>query len=176
MIIFLCFIACQQKTSSQPDTPVEPVKQEAPADNSNPAAKPAGHEHSARGQPTMNSSASVDPGPIPENAKVFFKSPESGTTVKSPVRFEMMVEGMTVQPAGELRDGTGHHHILVDAKVVTKGAPIPADSQHIHFGKGQTSTELELSSGEHTLQLQFANGAHLSYGPQLSSTITIIVE
>ena len=176
MFMFLYFVACQQDTNSS-STSVDPAKQEVAA-KSDVAAKPPAQAHNHTGHSTTSGdgSASADPGPIPEIAKVYFKSPAEGATVKSPVRFEMVVEGMTVQPAGEIKDGTGHHHILVDALPVTKGAAIPADAKHIHFGKGQTNAELELSSGQHTVQLQFANGAHLSYGPQLSSTITITVE
>ena len=30
---------------------------------------------------------------------------------------------------------------------------IPADEKHLHFGKGQTQTFIELDPGEHSLQL-----------------------
>lgn len=112
----------------------------------------------------------------PEGAKVMFVEPADGATVKSPVMVKMGVEGMTVQPAGELKEGTGHHHIIVDSDAVPFGTAVPADEKHIHFGKGQTETELELEPGEHTLQLQFADGAHRSYGEQVSAKITITVE
>ena len=83
---------------------------------------------------------------------------------------------MEVQPAGTMQDGSGHHHIVIDADPVAKGTLVPADDKHKHFGKGQTETELQLAPGQHTLQLQFANGVHLSYGEQMSSKITITVE
>ena len=50
------------------------------------------------------------------------------------------------------------------------------DKTHIHYGKGQTETTIELAKGKHTLTMQFANGAHLSYGKALSTTITVEVE
>ena len=53
---------------------------------------------------------------------------------------------------------------------------VPADATHLHFGKGQTETMLKLTPGKHTLTLQFADGAHQSYGPDLSSTITVEVK
>jgi hypothetical protein len=34
---------------------------------------------------------------------------------------------------------------------------------------------MELAPGEHTLTLQFADGAHMSYGPTLASTIKVKV-
>lgn len=111
-----------------------------------------------------------------EGAKVMFVEPADGATVKSPVKVVMGVEGMTIQPAGELKEGTGHHHILVDTEPVAFGTAVPADEKHIHFGKGQTETELELAPGEHTLMLQLADGVHRSYGEQMSASIKVTVE
>ena len=53
---------------------------------------------------------------------------------------------------------------------------MPTSETSIHYGKGQTQTQLELSSGAHTLTLQFADGVHQSYGEQMSATISIVVE
>ena len=46
-------------------------------------------------------------------AKVFFVSPKD-ETVTSPLKIQMGIEGMEVQPAGKKRR-TGHHHIIIDA-------------------------------------------------------------
>lgn len=113
---------------------------------------------------------------VPDGARVFFVSPADGAEVSSPVKVEMGVEGMAVNPAGELKAGTGHHHIIIDDKAPEKGSAVPADETHIHYGKGQTETELELAPGEHTLTMQFANGHHMSYGSQMSATIKITVK
>ena len=115
-------------------------------------------------------------GPVPEGAKVFFVSPKDGETVTSPVQIQMGIEGMVVEPAGQIKDGSGHHHIIVDADPIPKGTLVPADAQHWHYGKGQTDAQLTLAPGQHTLQLQLANGVHLSYGEQMSQKITITVE
>ena len=48
--------------------------------------------------------------------------------------------------------------------------------RNINFGKGQTETSVKLSSGKHTLTMQFADGAHMSYGKDWSSSIEIEVE
>ena len=127
------------------------------------------HQHSS-------DSPSTDPGKISDGAKVFFVSPKDASEVTSPLKVQMGVEGMKVQPAGEIVEGTGHHHIIIDSEPVKKGAVVVGDAQHLHFGKGQTETELELKPGKHTLQLQFANGAHISYGEQLRSQITVTVK
>ena len=107
---------------------------------------------------------------------VYFKNLKDGDVVSSPVTVEMGVRGIEVKPAGMLAEGSGHHHIIIDKGGIENGAVVPADEKHIHFGKGQTETELKLSKGKHTLTLQFANGIHQSYGKTLSKTITITVE
>jgi len=107
---------------------------------------------------------------------VHFVEPADGATVSNPVKVQMAVEGMKVMPAGELVAGTGHHHLIVDGQPVPMGTAVPADKTHLHFGKGQTETELSLPPGKHTLTLQFADGKHQSYGPALSQTIEIDVK
>ena len=76
---------------------------------------------------------------------------------------------------GSNHPGTGHHHLIVDGQGVPAGEAVPKDDTHIHFGQGQTEHTLELSPGKHTLTLQFADGLHRSYGPALSTTITVEV-
>jgi len=107
--------------------------------------------------------------------RVFFKSPADGATVQSPVKMQFGVEGMDVKAAGEVVAGSGHHHLIIASTGVPEGEIIPADETHIHFGLGQTEAEIELPPGEHTLTMQFANGAHVSYGEAMSTTIHITV-
>lgn len=113
---------------------------------------------------------------IPEGARVYFVNLEDGQTVKSPFRVQFGVEEMSVEPAGELNDGMGHHHIIINGSALERGTVVPADSVNIHFGKGQLETELDLPKGEHTLTMQFADGYHQSYGKQMSATINVVVE
>jgi len=134
------------------------------------------HGEGAEGMPELPA--------VPEGARVMFISPEDGATVRNPldedgkveVHVEMGAENITVQPAGEVVAGTGHHHILIDTAAIPEGEAVPADESHIHFGGGQTETDLHLTPGEHTLRLQFADGMHRSYGPALAASITITVE
>lgn len=131
-----------------------------------------GHDHAAMEEAAMTNAFRA----ANENAKVYFSNLKDGDKVSSPVKVEMGVEGMTVHPAGEIIEGTGHHHIIIDGSPVASEAVVPADEKHIHFGGGQTQTEVELTPGAHTLTLQFADGLHRSYGDQMSATISITVE
>ena len=112
---------------------------------------------------------------VPEGARVYFKNLSDGEMVKSPVALSFGVEGMEVEPAGELHQGMGHHHIIIDGEPLPKGTVVPADSVNIHYGQGQTETELDLAPGEHTLILQFADGYHQSYGEQMSAKVVFMV-
>lgn len=113
---------------------------------------------------------------VGDSEGVFFGNLINGQKVKSPFKVQMLVSGKTVAPAGEIKPGTGHHHIIVDGGPVEAGKIIIADQNHIHFGKGQTEAELTLSPGKHTLTLQFADGMHLSYGKDWSATVEVVVE
>lgn len=121
----------------------------------------------------------------PEGARVFFVGLEDGATVSSPVTIAFGLEGMMVAPAGTEKEGTGHHHILIDRPPLGEGADgadeliysLPADDNHVHFGKGQTEVTLELAPGSHTLQLVLGDANHIPHDPPVvSDVITITVE
>ena len=107
---------------------------------------------------------------------VHFITPTDGAMVSSEFQVKMGVKGIAVEPAGKLMDGTGHHHLIIDGHPIEAGKAVPADATHLHFGKGQTETTLKLAPGPHTLTLQFADGLHQSYGPEMSATITVTVK
>jgi hypothetical protein len=114
---------------------------------------------------------------VPTGAKVYFKNLKDGETVKSPVKVEMGVEGMTLDTAGAIVPGTGHHHLLIDAgDSIPAGTVVPKDSTHLHFGKAQSSAEVKLTPGKHVLTLQFADGIHRSYGSKMAATINVNVK
>ena len=107
---------------------------------------------------------------------VRFAQPANGATVSSPFEVAMATTGLVVEPSGEVNEGAGHFHILVDTDFIAAGEIIPTDEQHLHFGQGQTTTSIELPPGEHTLRLQFADGAHIALeGEQFRDTITVFV-
>ena len=109
--------------------------------------------------------------------KVFWVSPKDGATVPTKVDVEMGVEGKTVEPAGATeRDPLkGHHHIIIDGSPIKDMQIVPKDETHLHYGDGSTKTTLMLEPGKHTLTMQFADGAHRSYGEDWSATITVNV-
>ena len=108
---------------------------------------------------------------------VGIEQPADGATVSTTFKVEMAATGLVVEPSGEINEGAGHFHILVDTEFIPAGQVTPTDEQHLHFGKGQTAVYLELEPGEHTLRLQFADGAHIALeGDQYRDTVTVVVE
>ena len=128
----------------------------------------------------MGNAATAETAHGPEGAKVFFVEPKNGAEISGPVKVVMGAQGIDIAPAGTDKPNTGHHHILIDTDVPTgEGAlaPLPADDNIKHFGKGQTETTLTLAPGEHTLQLVVGDGNHIPYNPALASEkITITVK
>lgn len=113
-----------------------------------------------------------------EEAGVYIISPTDGSTVARTFTVKFGLRGMGIAPSGIDRENTGHHHLLIDTKVLpdmTK--PLQATDKIRHFGGGQTETTVTLSPGKHTLQLLLGNYMHVPHEPPLmSQKITVLVE
>ena len=121
--------------------------------------------------------SAADRTPAPEGASLYFISPADGETVTSPVTVRFGTQGIGVAPAGIKADATGHHHLIIDGSLPPLDQPIPSNETYRHFGGGQTETTIELSPGEHTLQLLMGDHQHKPHKPVVASpTITIRVE
>ena len=137
-------------------------------------SKDAGHDAHAATTTTVEMPAMPE---VPANAKVYFGNLKDGQTVTSPLKVEMVAEAMHVDTAnGILKPASGHHHILIDMDSIQTGEVIKKDSVHLHFGNAQTSAEIKLPPGKHSLTLQFADAMHRSYGSRLTSKITVDVK
>ncbi len=112
-----------------------------------------------------------------ESRKIFFIEPKDGATVTSPLKIKFGMKGMKLCQANiaPKNKKCGHHHLLIDKTPIASGQPVPQDESHLHYGKMQQEAEITLAPGKHTLTLQFADYAHLSYGEKLSETVTVEV-
>jgi len=114
--------------------------------------------------------------PSAEMAEVYIISPKDGETVGTELTVKFGLKGMGVSPAGLKRVNTGHHHLLIDAKELPD-LDRPMGSEVMHFGGGQTEKTIQLSKGEHTLQLILGDHMHIPHKPALvSERITIFVK
>lgn len=114
----------------------------------------------------------------PADARVYIISPADGAITGQKVTVRFGLVGMGIAPAGVDKPNTGHHHLLIDAEELPPGdLPIPNDAHHLHFGGGQTETEITLEPGVHTLQLDLADANHMQFStPLVSDKITIHVK
>ena len=112
---------------------------------------------------------SIDLTLSPSNASVYFLSPADEESISGKVRVRFGLENFGVAPAGIQIENTGHHHLIIDADLPSLNMPIPADDNYVHFGKGQTEVELELSKGTHTLQLLLGDFRHIPHDPPIYS-------
>ena len=125
---------------------------------------------------TAGANEPVAPAAVPRTAstpgaRVYIVAPADGATVHNPVHVVFGLAGMGVAPAGVAQSGTGHHHLPVDAALPALDAPIPKDDHHLHFGGGQTETELTLAPGAHTLQLLLGDQLHVPHDPAVYSPV-----
>jgi len=111
---------------------------------------------------------------VGSDASVSLSVPSDGVELTSPsVQWAAAAEGVTIEESGEVNEGAGHYHVLVNEDPVTPGETIPSDDTHVHYGTGQSDGVLELEPGEHTLVLQVADGAHTAMG--LTDTVEVTV-
>jgi hypothetical protein len=109
---------------------------------------------------------------------VVITEPTTGSTVSSPVKVCMEVDGVMLQPANKgVKPGTGHHHLLVDINLPRDlSKMLDKDSNHIHMGDGSKCKELKLVSGKHIIRTLFATAAHVPYNPAITSTVIFTVK
>ena len=117
----------------------------------------------------------IELSPSTDNASVYFISPNNGESVPSKFKVQFGLENFGIAPAGIQVMHSGHHHLIIDTDLPPLNLPIPADKNHVHFGKGQTEVEIELTKGEHTLQL-LGDFRHIPHDtPIFSKKITVKV-
>ncbi len=111
-------------------------------------------------------------------AKVFIESPANGATVPTTFKVKFGATGVDIVPAGTNQPNSGHHHLLIDTETLPDfHTPLPASPTLLHFGKGQTETEVTLTPGKHTLQLVLGDYQHVPGDhPLVSKKITVTVK
>jgi hypothetical protein len=136
------------------------------------------HDHVPHNPPVMSpvirvtvSDKATAPGrtaSLPDSEVYFIDLPNrSVVPANLTVRFGLRTMG--VAPAGVVKAGTGHHHLIIDQPAPAFGEPIPSDPNHLHFGLGQTEKRISLPPGRHTLQLVLGDHDHIPHDPPVMS-------
>lgn len=113
---------------------------------------------------------------VPEDASVSLSVPiaDELSGLYSPCMAFFEAENFTVEEAGNVNEGAGHFHVLIDTGRVEPGETIPNDDQHLHFGDGSKQGVLDLEPGDHELTLQMGDGEHTALA--LTDTQSVTVE
>lgn len=102
-----------------------------------------------------------------------FTAPSDGAEIAGGVAFELTADGVTIEEAGEVREGAGHFHVIADAGCVSEGEAVPRDADHVHLGRGQSDGVVYLEPGTHELCVQVGDGAHAA--TDITDTISVDV-
>lgn len=105
--------------------------------------------------------------------------PADGAEVQGPnVTVLLTASGIEIVPAGELREGTGHHHLYLNADLTPAEAPVPTvPNQIVHLGLGQSEWTFEnLPPGVHRIIAVVADGLHVPIQPWVVDTVTFTVK
>ena len=113
-----------------------------------------------------------------EEKSIKLEGLENGKTYSSPIKLNFIVKNMRVLKAGVNEKNSGHHHLLINLKDLPDlKLSLPMTKNIIHFGKGQTSTNLKLKPGKHTIQLLFADYSHTPHEkPLITDKITFFIK
>ena len=113
-----------------------------------------------------------------EEKSIKLEGVENGKTYSSPIKLNFIVKNMRVLKAGVNEKNSGHHHLLINLKDLPDlKLSLPMTKNIIHFGKGQTSTNLKLKPGKHTIQLLFADYSHTPHEkPLITDKITFFIK
>ena len=148
------------------------------ADQAAPAAAPATPPPAASvAAPAAPAVSAIPRQKAPDGTAVSFVGIKAGDTVSSPFKVGFAVTGAKLAPAGTTDAGTGHFHLIIDSALPPQDAPLPANANVKHYGKAQTEDTLTLPPGQHTLQIEFADGLHVPFDPPVvSDLITVTVK
>ena len=68
--------------------------------------------------------------------------PKNGDIVSSPFKVIFGLKTYGVVPSGIDQELSGQHHLIVNSPRKDYSKPIPADKNHLHFGKGRLKLSL----------------------------------
>ena len=108
---------------------------------------------------------------------VTITSPANGAVVSGSTVVVQLSSTVPIVPAGEMTDGTGHHHLYLDADLTAAGVPVPTvPGSIVHMGDASSSFTFEgLAPGEHRLIAVVADGVHVPLQPWVVDTVTFTV-
>ncbi|MBC7895884.1 MAG: DUF4399 domain-containing protein [Cytophagaceae bacterium] len=130
----------------------------------------------APGEQKGADSAALSTSPVA--ASVDITSPGEGDSVTLPITLTLGATGVVVVPAtGQVEEGKGHHHLVIDGDVPADGAALPQPPVVYHLGNGASDKVIDsLPPGPHRVIAVFASGDHVAMPNVKRDTVTFIVK
>ncbi|MBT8489258.1 MAG: DUF4399 domain-containing protein [Gemmatimonadetes bacterium] len=121
--------------------------------------------------------ADATPEPEPEANSVTIVTPMNGAQINGTTVTVQLSSTVPIVPAGEMTEGTGHHHLYLDADLTPADQPVPTvPGEIIHMGDASASYVFEnVEPGEHRIIAVVADGVHVPLQPWVVDTVTITV-
>lgn len=123
--------------------------------------------------------AETDAMPEAEEAAgtVTIVTPMEGAEIAGSTVTVQLSSDVDIQPAGDMTEGTGHHHLYLDADLTSPDEPVPTvEGSIIHMGDASSSFVFEgVEPGEHRIIAVVADGAHFPLQPWVVDTVTFTV-
>lgn len=99
------------------------------------------------------------------NVRMSIVAPDDGANVPAgePIDVEVTLQGATTEPTSATGDEVvGHIHVFVDGQLLQ----MPTE----------TSTELELERGDHTVAVEFVGDDHVSFEPRVIEEVEVTAQ
>lgn len=104
-------------------------------------------------------------------------TPMDGAQITGSTVTVQLSSDVDIVPAGDMTEGTGHHHLYLDADLTPPDEPVPTvEGSIVHMGDASASWVFEnVEPGEHRLIAVVADGAHFPLQPWVVDTVTFTV-
>lgn len=114
-------------------------------------------------------------------AEIHFTNISDGAEVTSPAEVCVEATGLAIEAAGDVKEASGHHHLVIDPTADEKAAygggtstePLVKDERHLHLGDGTSCFTVELAPGPHELMAVVGDGAHVPLNPPVVASINV---
>lgn len=112
-----------------------------------------------------------------ETGSVTIVTPMNGAQINGTTVTVQLSSTVSIVPAGDLTEGTGHHHLYLDADLTPADQPVPTvPGEIIHMGDASASYVFEnVEPGEHRIIAVVADGVHVPLQPWVVDTVTFTV-
>lgn len=105
-------------------------------------------------------------------------TPMEGALINGSTVTVQLSSTVPIVEAGDMTEGTGHHHLYLDADLTPANEPVPTiEGSIVHMGDASSSYVFEnVAPGEHRLIAVVADGAHFPLQPWVVDTVNFTVQ